>query len=327
MARTTEENLKGYLDNEIRMRYSEESILPYDDNKAVHKFFKDNQIPSNEAKNMSIMNENITRMSYVLVKNIEAKTSGNPVSFDNPLTQHLLDELDIRPTREDLQKIKDRNLKMCVVGYGGAMINMLYNMHIWAMELGETKLFEKVVIFEKDDLDFTNILRIGKPVVFDYSPDFIRKYDSEVPNIKTLKKISMASVEKELSSERKLILFVNWLDNKAAEFLHKKDYFFVGAPTLETRQMLSDKKFFFLGHSDYEVDITYSPQAISSLAVETYGSIDIPVLLINLQLATAAFIKILAAGEEHQLDQRLLDFDMKKWIDENPKKLKELFNV
>jgi len=323
---TTTEKLTDYLDNEIRMRYAPDSILPYDDNKIVHRFFK-NPFTGADAKNFKVMNENIMRMSYVLLKNLQAKQMGNPISFDDPLTQYLLDELNIRPTKNDFGKIRDKHIKLCVVGYGGAMINMLYNMYIWAMELSETKFFEKLVVFEKDDLDFTNLLRLGKPVVFDYSPDYIKKYDEDVPNIKTLKKINMMSLERELSSERKSILFVNWLDDKAAEFLHKKDYVFVGAPTLETRQMLADKRFYFLGHSDYEVDITYSPQAISSLAVETYGSIDIPVLLVNLQLATAAFIKILASDEEFQPDQRLLDFDLKKWVDENQSKVKELYNV
>ncbi len=323
---TSSENLKDYLDNELRMRYATESILPFDDNKVIHKFFKD-QFTTSEAKEYSIMNDNIIRMSYTLVKNSEPKLNGNPVSFDTALTQHLLDELDLRPTKEDFQAIRDRPLKMCVVGYGGAMLNMLYNMYIWSMEMSETKIFDKIVVFEKDELDFSNILRMGKPMLFNYSPDFIKPYSSEVPHIKTLKKINMLDVEKELSAERKLVLFSDWLVDTSAEYIHKNDYFFVGAPTLDTRTILQDKEFYFLGHNDFEVDITRSPQNISTLAVETYGSIDIPVLMINLQLATAALIKILAKGEDHDPDTRLLNFDMKKWVDENPEKLKELYNV
>ena len=321
-----QESITSYLDNEMRMRYSPESILPYDDNRVIHRFFK-NPYNAAEAKGFNIMNNNIVRMSYLLVKNIEPKVGGNSEAFDAPLTQYLLDELDIRPTKEDFQKIRDKHLKMCVVGYGGAMVNMLYNMYQWSMELGETKFLDKVIIFEKDDIDFSNILRMGKPLVFNYHPDFIKTYDSEVGNIKLLKKIVMADVEKEISHERRLILALDWLKEDTANFIDSKDYFFIGAPTLETRNMLQDKKFFFMGHSDYEVDITYRPQNISSLAVETYGSIDIPVLLINLQLATAKFIKLLASDEEYNPDENLLSFDMKTWVDENPEKLKELYNV
>lgn len=319
--------LSEFLDNELRMRYAPESILPFDDNKVIHRFFKDHYTPE-EAKQFKIMNTNIIHMSYVLVKHIEPKLGGNPESFDTALTQYLLDELDLRPTKEDFQKIKAKEMKMCVVGNGGAMMNMLYNMYLWSMELSETQLFKKITLFEKDDLDFSNIMRIGKPIVFNYSPDMIKSYNGETPIVNTLKKSNMLDVEKELSEERALVRFVSWLDDpKTIDFIDSKGYFFVGAPTLETREMLADKKFFFLGHSDYEVDITYRPQLVSTLSVETYGSIDIPVLLINLQIATAAFIKILASDDEFNTDDRLLNFDMKQWVDSNPEKLKELYDA
>jgi hypothetical protein len=319
--------LVGYLENELRMRYSSDSILPFDDNKIIHQYFKKVEYQPEELKKMKFINDNIPKMDFRLIKGLSPESKSVESSFDTKLTRHLLEELGLTPTAEDFNKIRDKQLKLAVVGYGGAMINMLENMYNWAIELGEFKIFEKLVVFEKDDIDFSNLMRLGKPIVFEYIPEFTRKFDKEFKNIKTLKKTSLLSYEKELSKERRIITFVDWLDENAAKYLANKGYIFVGAPTLETRQMLSDKNFFFLGHSDYEVDITYSPQAISSLAVETYGSIDIPVLLINLQIATAAFIKTLASDEGFEPDQRILDFDMKKWVEENPKKLKELYNV
>jgi len=323
MSRTTVD-LKGYLENELRMRYSPGSILPYNDNEIIHEFFK-GPISAEKAKTFKVMNPNIQMMAYSLIKHIPLRRNSTPESLDNPLTQHLLDELGLRPTAEDFQKIRERKLKMCVVGYGGAMVNMLYNMYTWAMELSETGIFEKVAIYEKDTIDFSNLMRMGKPLGGSYHSGFTNDYDEEVPTLKTLKKLNMFDIEKELSAERVMIKFSKWLQADSAALIDSKDYFFVGAPTLETRNMLSDKKFFFLGHSNYEVDITYSPQGISSLAVETYGTIDIPVLLINLQLATAAFIKILASGEEHQPDERLLDFDLKEWVENNPEKMEAIY--
>ena len=101
----TTKSLAGYIDIEIRTRDSPESILPFDENRIIHRFFK-SPYGANEAKKFNVMNNNIIRMSYTLVKNIEPKVGGNSVSFDTPLTQHLLDELDIRPTKEDFQKLK-----------------------------------------------------------------------------------------------------------------------------------------------------------------------------------------------------------------------------
>jgi len=138
----------------------------------------------------------------------------------------------------------------------------------------------------------------------------------------------MISEERELSKERKINNYVEWLDDpQIVQMVIDKGYTFVGAPTLATRELLQDAPFYFLGHSDYEVDITYRPQLVSTLSVETYGSIDIPVLLINLTLATAAFIKVLASDDEYQPDQRLLNFDMNTWVQSNPEKLKELYNA
>jgi uncharacterized protein YjfI (DUF2170 family) len=100
--------------------------------------------------------------------------------------------------------------------------------------------------------------------------------------------------------------------------LNKKNYIIVGAPDLDTRRMLTEKKadFYFMGHSNTEVDVTFRPEVTSSLVIENYGSIDIPVLLINLQLATAAFIKELASDSKpDETNQVLFNFDMKKYLE------------
>jgi hypothetical protein len=326
MSTRTRELFAPYLDNELRMRYAPDSILPFDDNQIVHRFFK-NHYTSEEAAEFKVMNDNIIRMSYVLAKHLQQEPVVNTISFETPLTQHLLDELNLRPTKEDFQKIREKELQMCIVGNGGAMMNMLFNMYLWSMELSETRVFKKIVVFEKDSLDFTNMMRMGKPMAFNYVSDYIKQDAADAPLLNTLKKNDMLTIERELSSERRILNFVSWLDDpRTVDLIANKGYFFVGAPTLETRELLQDKKFFFLGHSDFEVDITYRPQLVSTLSVETYGSIDIPVLLINLQLATAAFIKILASDDEYQPDQRLLNFDMKTWVDNNQEKLKELYN-
>lgn len=310
--------LINYLQNEIRMRYAPDSILPYDDNKIIHRLVDENasEISAKEVGEMRIMNQNLIQMSKQLMIHKSAPISSIPESFINPLTQELLDKLDIRPTVEDLQRIKNKKVKLCVVGYGGAMLNMLYNMYLWSMELSVTRPFEKLVIFEKDYIDFSNIARMGKPIVNQYHPDFLIPYDEKVPNIKTLRKLFLLDVENHLCKDQKPIVFEDWLEEASARKIEERGYVFVGAPTLDTREMLQDKNFYFMGHGDFEVEITYRPQITSGLANETYGSIDIPALLINLQLSTAAFIKELASDEPPQTNQPLFSFDMKKFIEE-----------
>jgi hypothetical protein len=305
--------LKNYLKNEIRMRYAEDSILDYDDNDALHRLFKNNGISTRTAENAKILNDNIIKLSESLLTNQETKAAGNPAAFEEPLFHTLLDQHNLRPTKEDFQKIRDKNIKLCVVGYGGAMINILYNMYLWAMELSETRIFDRIIVFDKDDIDFSNIPRIGKSIAFNYLPTLVMNTDSSFPEINTVKKVSLITVEKELSKQRKIITFSQWLQDEHVKTLNDKGYTMIGAPTLETRTMLRNNNadFYFIGHAGYEVEITYQPEITSGLTVETYGSIDIPVLLINLQLATAALIKQLASDEQPTSNQKLFDFDLK----------------
>ncbi len=313
--------LKTYLANEVRMRFSAESILPYSDNKIIHQLLNDG-ITTQVAKDAKLMNPNIIKMSRNLLLNQDFANQNQDPSFDDPLTKEIMEHLGVMPTKEDFQLIREKDINLCLVGYGGAMVNMLHNMYLWSMEVSEVRLFKNIVVFEKDTVDFSNLVRFGKPVSFEYTAEFATFSDEEVSNVKTLKKVSMLTHEKELSKQRKIISFVEWLQDTHAKALHDKNYILVGAPDLETRKMLSDidSNFYFMGHSDHEVDITYQPEITSGLVVENYGSIDIPVLLTNLQIATGAFIKQLAGTGAYSStpdrNQRILNFDMKKYLEE-----------
>jgi hypothetical protein len=313
--------LKKFLQNEIRMRFAPTSILNYDDNKVIHQMLTsgfDNQ----DARAFNIMNPNIVSSSYELSINQEVDLVDLPKSLSDPLTQELLDYLEIRPTKEMFQRIREKEIKLAVVGYGGAMLNMLYNMYVWSMELSETRVFENIIVFEKDTVDFSNIVRFGKPVAFKYVAEIASNFDQDVAGIKRLKKRSLIDQEKELSKKRKIMSFANWMQDEHIKVLNEKNYVIVGAPNLDTRNILHDleAKFYFFGHSDTEVEVSFRPQISSGLAVETYGTIDIPVLLINLQLATAAFLKELAYGDERQSNDKILTFDLKDYLEKKVEK-------
>lgn len=310
-------SLKDYIQEEIRMRYTTESITSYKDNEVLHSMFEDSLLDLEKAT--PIMNPNIVKMHAELLESTPSDPFRYPESLTNELTQELLDVLDIRPTAEDFQKIQEQNIKLAVIGLGGAMSNMLYNMTNFAKICGQICFLDKLVVFEEDVIDFSNLPRFGKPVVFNYHADFVAGSEPDVQNVKTLKKIYTLDEERDLVKDRKPVVFNTWVKEEQAEALEKKGYTMVGAPTLETRKFLQDKNFYFIGHGDYEVDVAYQPQFISTLAVETYGSIDIPALLINLQLATAAFIKQLASGKQPNEGEILFQFDIKKYLEEKGK--------
>jgi hypothetical protein len=219
------------------------------------------------------------------------------------------------PTKEDFQKIRDNESKLALVGYGGAMFNMLNVINHFALKHSEIGVFEKIVIFERDTIDFTNLFRFGKPVAQKQIPTARSNPDEIQGNIALLKKLHLVDDEKFLSKERKIIVFDEWLKEEHAKVLSSKGYTLVGAPGIETRNMLSEFDFYFLGHSGFEVDLAHRQEEVSDLVQETYGTVDIPALLVNFTIATCAFIKELTNKDRPQESERLLlRFDLKDYI-------------
>lgn len=314
-------NLQHYLNEQLRMRYAPDSILPYDDNKITRGYFTDRSSMTNEEiAQLKLLNPNIAKMDLRFLSHIPESQNKYPDHFKNPLMRKILEELDIMPTREDLLAVKERALKVCIVGYGGAMINFLYNLHLWQSELDVNGIFDRLIVFEKDNIEFTNLMRLGKEVVYEYYP----KINGASEHVTALPKLMLLREEKELVNEFKPNIFNRWLTAEYAAAMHEKDYIFVGAPSFEAREFLYDKNFYFIGHGDTEVDITKSPAVDMSLGNETYGTIDIPVLILNLQIATAAWIKHMASGAEVEPDTDIFKFDMATYLRENPEAINVL---
>ena len=310
-------NVQEALKEKIRMRYAPDSLLPFDDNKIITGYFNDRSSWTPEQlQTANIMNPNISKMDIRLLGNETAETYA-PTHFTNALMRHILEDLDLTPTAETLQKVKDQKLKLSVIGYGGAMINMLYNLTLWQHELSVIGLFDKLIIFEKDNIETTNLMRLGKEVVFEYYP----KIPGVEGSITALPKLMLLREEKELVAKNKPNLFNRWMTAEDAQVLDEAGYIFVGAPTFDARVFLQDKQFYFIGHGNTEVDVTLAPQVNVSLGNETYGTVDIPVLLLNFHIATAAWLKHLASGEQAEFDTDIFRFDLKTYLDEHPELL------
>ena len=331
------ENVQHYLQEQIRHRYSTTSILNYKDNEIIHAIFNETEIENLAMKN--VLNQQIIMFS----KNFASKVDNiklDPSQIFPPYFKDLqlmkkMKKYGIFPTQKDLKKIRSKHLKLLVVGYGGAMINMLYNMTLWAKYYNTFGIFDKILIFENDNIDLTNLFRIGKPIynhvidrglltpeIIDLGSDTRTIIDS--PSNK-MHLINSNSPENYLSREFTIHKVAMYLTKKLAQTAKEKGYIFVGAPDLETRNILSEFPFFFMGHQDSEVELQFAPKDISDLVIENYGKIDVPVLLTNLQLATAAFIKTLAHNnpEDFTNNEILFKYDLNEHISEYNTALKE----
>lgn len=332
-------NLGDLLLEQLRHRYSEDSILPFADNKFIRQYLQNrSNFTDLDLQNMVILNPNIEQLDlgylynkYELNRKNQNKLSKFPLIFKLPFFRKILEELDLTPTREDMEAIAAKNLKLVVVGYGGAMINFIYNLTLWGQELQYPAILNDLYIFEGDSLAFHNIPRIGKRITQTYhraqSEDMDNHPFSE-NGIPVLPKADLVREEAILVKENLPMVRKNYLTAELAAIAASKGCTFIGAPTFEARAFLADKSFMFFGHGGNEVDIVARPEVDMSLGNETYGSIDIPVLLLNIHIATCAWIKMMAREDFDPLNIQpndlLFRFNMDTYLAENPTELEVL---
>jgi len=317
---STDINLKNEIQENLRMRYKPNSILPFDDNKIVIDYYANPQNFSfQDISGFNIMNPNLAKLEARLFLKIKKDYGKYPRHFNNKLLWKIIRDLDIVPTRDDLKVIKDSKYKILSIGMGGAMINFFYNLQYWCMKLEVPGIFHRMHVREADFLEFTNIPRIGEDIVMETSASTVRDIDDEIGGIyKLVLTKNLKWLVEDISPMNKN----EYVDQKAIDLFAQNGYNMIGAPDFETRKLLEDKNFMFFGHGGTSVDLTYQPVVNTELGNETYGSIDIPVLLLNFQVATAAWIKKEAnrirTGEDYEHDSDIFTFNMAEYLEANP---------
>jgi len=318
MSRTI--NLKTEVQENLRMRYRPDSILPFDDNKIVIDYMTNPQNFSIEdISRFNIMNPNLAKFESRLYIKAPRYLGKYPKHFNNKLLWKILRDLDIVPTRDDLKVIKDSQYRILSIGMGGAMINFFYNLQYWCMKLEVPGIFHRMHVREADFLEYTNVPRIGEDIAFETSASTVTDIDDEIGGIL---KVVLTKNLKWLVENISPLQKSEYVDQKAIDLFTQHGYNMIGAPDFETRKLLEDKNFIFFGHGGTSVDLTYQPVVNDELGNETYGSIDIPVLLLNFQVATAAWIKKEAnrirTGESYEHDSDIFTFDMAEYLEANP---------
>jgi len=206
------------------------------------------------------------------------------------------------------KKLQNKNLNVVVIGYGGAMSNILFNLSLLADAFDHSVIFDSISIVEPDNWSLTNIMRVSKPIMH-------RAFSRYQLTTDTLKKLMIIDKEIELGEEGELI--DGYLDADLIDQILEKnpDTIFIGAPNFETRKTLEEKgaHFIMIGHSGNRIRMTKNP-VIHAGVEETYGTIDVPVLLCNLWVATYKLVELLqdpdairAAEPDHEFFE--YDFD------------------
>ena len=318
-------DFKDFVMDQIRHRYAPVGKIS-DDNKFIYNIF-DNEI---YYEDLVLLNDNLKLLkgedeaySNYYPTFIKTKTAWKILKKGLP--ESLKDIKKVRsPKIKKLAKtIQSKKIKLAVVGYGGAMSNILYNLGL-VSDQHRTPLFEKLLIIEPEKWSLTNIFRIAKPLMHKGFSRF-----ENVDGDNTVYKIQTFDVEEKLVDEE-IELRAEYLNKEEALKLKEEGYIFIGAPDFKTREMLQEigATFIMTGHANNNIRITKNPILNGGAIVETYGTIDIGVLISNFWLATFALLDIFANQDVQSLpdDTELYKFNFDEYFSaEECKKLKESF--
>jgi len=315
-----------FLKEAIRHRYATKSLLSNDNDFLTEAF----DINVN-LENKVIFNPNIVPLlggdynSFQIPEYIGSKGFWKTMEVMGIEKGILKEESFKSKNLKDLiKKVNNKKLKVCFIGYGGMSTNVLYNLNIINLATN-MPIFNDVQIFENDNWALTNLFRIGKPMIHKtfsrFEEDFFE--DESCPKIFTID-------DEKRVAENFFEVNKKYLEENEARKMIEEGYLFIGAPDFKTRKMLQEigANFIMIGHSGNGVRITKNPIIQSGAVTETYGSIDISTLLMNLWGATFKLLPILAKKdiEEIEDDEELFKFNFDDINQNEIKEIREMFN-
>lgn len=201
--------------------------------------------------------------------------------------------------RRWIQEIVKRRLTVTFVGLGGMNLNVIENLLELCKDLGINRLFERLIIYENDDLEYHNTLRFSTTSLLQ-----IKEKTIDTKNcLRDFIPFSKCFLYhyKELSP---LATEVHILRKKlVSSDIYKQDIYF-GAPDMETRETFfkAGVPFFCAIHQNNTVSLWHQPNVDLSMQSETYGRIMLTEFFLNILDVTIQFIKALAEDKEYDKD-------------------------
>lgn len=224
-----------------------------------------------------------------------------------PIQELLTSELNLElgHIQQLLLSVKKSKLKIIFAGTGGTGINTLY----WLSEICKyfsiTDIFDEILIYEKDYVDFSNIFRF--PVSLSIynnitSPNLEKVYLATKFTPTLSRDVSCHSKFLEDISDIPSILLGN--DNKL-----KSNTIVYGAPSISNRNFLSSLgSFISATHANNTASLYINPEADDSLQVETYGLIQLNSFFINQLRMAIGFLEILSTKRYQERDTLYADY-------------------
>ena len=253
-------------------------------------YIYDKLILKNKLNSFSANETSFDNSSKVVINPNVGKHLGIPtIPIDHLLGIFGVDEDKLYKTMKDISYMTNQ---FVIVGLGGTMNNFMHFSHELMKYFKMDYLFKKLAVFERDDLDLTNLPRI----TLDYTNKQITRkdmFDQQKSHRfsqrnKEHSKIGLMSNISDIALGLKLMN--EWFSTTNA------NTFYIGTPNLSTRNLISnaikgtgrwtsvEKSVFICPmHSNDELLIYKNPSIDDGdLAIETYGSIDINKFLLTM---------------------------------------------
>lgn len=197
-----------------------------------------------------------------------------------------------RDIKRLLVEVRKKKHNVVFVGFGGTGVNTVH----WLTELCSMthvqNLFDKLTIFEPDNLEISNLFRFPK------NPETIIS-QSRYNRTNYSKLCLLTDYEKKTLSRRDCELYPKRLEYYDL-YGDIKDSIFYGAPTISTRQMLSGidgMKFISATHTGNSCYIHLNPIQDDDIQLETYGLIQLSIFFMNQLKMAISFLEVLANDE------------------------------
>ena len=316
-------NLKTELKNALNLRYAmfdriaDGSANPIIDS-YMPKAIKDN-----------VQNLNLPHSAYCVSEWFSNMTGVRQLPF-----KMMLQTLNVsdKELKEMVLKVKRKKLHLCFVGFGGTGTNTYHWLTKILDHTGNVNLFDQVTIYDKETLDFTNLLRIPfdtDKLCANYKVDLFDNRNNLSNRTPKVEKRYITPIKRNWASSSRLEpeqrLYKSVITSE--EDAHHKTYVphdnvvFYGAPNLETRADMNEANFNFINatHGNDDCSLMLKPEIDMNLQTESYGMIRLTSFFFNQLAMTIALLRFLADDDEDKWNKEgeFFKFNFKDFINDN----------
>ncbi len=220
--------------------------------------------------------------------------------------------IDMKRLKTNMKRLKEKEISLASIGYGGLSINVLHFMSLLSYRVGVDDIFKHLHVFEDDYVSLTNMIRFYKDMF-----KFPVSYKQRV--------LKLELFEEENLAEEITLHNYRLDEERIAPLTEQGNVIFFGAPDFETRKILTGEKFLFAGHQGDKVVLVKTPVIDAVLTRESYGTINLTSFFINMLVLTDAIVNTLANDFEYaQDDEIIFEHDSKEVITSTKEKLRAI---